>query len=236
MKNIIKFLLGTLLFFSPFISSADLYLRDNLQKATTGDFIVTAQNKTYTVLLVSKKSGNILNIEEISIPAQRKKRNESWRQWVTSGAPCHTSWVMYQINLGTGKMEKFYSFDKKGWFEIREAENFLSKLLNLRMTKIPPHKMKRTGSTMHGKGRIWQPKMIFDGQVIPDVKFEAFRTRWPSDGSELSKKVIEVYLPDEMSGYTSYFPYWLQIKGVIGKAKVRIVDSGINLQSPYSSK
>ena len=32
--------------------------------------------------------------------------------------------------------------------------------------------------------------------------------------------------------YPSYFPYWLQVNGVAGKAKIRIIDSGSNLKSP----
>ena len=44
--------------------------------------------------------------------------------------------------------------------------------------------------------------------------------------------MIEVYVPHESNKYPAYFPYWLQISGMVGKAKVRIVDSGSQLASP----
>ena len=74
--------------------------------------------------------------------------------------------------------------------------------------------------------------MIVEGQVVPGVEFNAWRTRWIKDDSELSGKVIDIYLPKDADKHLSYFPYWLQISGVVGKAKVRIIDSGLGLRSP----
>ena len=228
--KIIRLILLSILFFAPFVSEAALLLRDNLKKAKSGDFIVTAQNKTCTLLLIKEKTQEKLTLEEITIPSSRKDRL-SWKEWVQNGAPHHTSWVMYEINLATGKMEKYYSYTKNAWFEIPEADNFLTTLLNLSLNKIPQNKRKKVGppptDSAHDWRRIWQPKMVVDGQTIQGVSFDAWRTRWPNDGSELAGKVIEVYVPEENDKYPSYFPYWLQIKGMIGKAKIRIIDSGI---------
>jgi hypothetical protein len=47
-----------------------------------------------------------------------------------------------------------------------------------------------------------------------------------------SGKSIEVYVPHENNKYPSYFPYWLQISGLISNAKVRIIDSGTGMISP----
>jgi hypothetical protein len=71
-----------------------------------------------------------------------------------------------------------------------------------------------------------------DGNNIPAVPFEAWQTHWPKDGTDLSGKSIEVYVPQENDKYPSYFPYWLQISGMVGNAKVRIVDSGSYMNSP----
>ena len=110
----------------------------------------------------------------------------------------------------------------------------MSKLLNLKFTLIPENARKRVGpraSSGRESRPLWQPRMIVDGQPINGVLFDAWRTRWPADGSELSGKMIEVYLPKDTERYPAYFPYWLQINGAIGKAKVRIINSGNKLQS-----
>ena len=51
-------------------------------------------------------------------------------------------------------------------------------------------------------------------------------------GADLSNKTIEIYLPRNSQIYPTYFPYWLQVNGVAGKAKIRIIDSGSRLKSP----
>ncbi len=79
---------------------------------------------------------------------------------------------------------------------------------------------------------VWQPRLIIEGKPDDGVAFDAWRADWPRDGSDLSNKTIEIYLPKDNQSYPSYFPYWLQINGTAGKAKIRIIDSGSNLQSP----
>lgn len=217
------------------LHAEELILRHNLQRAQLGDYIVISANKTQTLLLIRNKRDHILTIEEIAVPESKRSPSISWREWVTMGAPENTSWVMYDIDLKTGKMVHYYSFTKKNWFEIPDADNFLSKLLNLRFVKISEQARKRVGPKPRSGPELrplWQPRMIVEGKNIQGVMFDAWRTRWPSDGSDLSGKAIEVYLPRDSQTYPAYFPYWLQITGVIGKAKIRIIDSGSKLQSP----
>ena len=44
---------------------------------------------------------------------------------------------------------------------------------------------------------LWQPRMVIDGKPIQGVLFDAWKTDWPRDGSDLSNKTIEVYLPSK---------------------------------------
>jgi hypothetical protein len=214
-----------------------IYLRDNLKQAKKGDYIVTVQNKMYTLLHIYDKVNNNLTIEEISVPMNRVPKNKgSWRDWIALGAPYNTSWVMYVIDLTTGRMNEFFSLSKNGWYDMPQSENFLSTLLNLRLNHIPLKDRKRIGtrneeSTLEGRN-VWQPQMIVEGHPVPGVFFEAWKAFWPNDGSPLSGKTIELFIPKENDKYPSYFPYWLQISGFIGKAKIRIIDSGSNLKSP----
>lgn len=233
MKNFL--LIASLIFMCLSLQAEELVLRNNFQRAQPGDYIVISANKTQTLLLIDAKSSSRLTIEEVTIPECRHPPGHRWREWLKQGAPGNTSWVKYDIDLQTGQMMHYYSFTKRNWFEIPDADNFLCKLLNLRFTQIPDNVRKRVGpKTRSGPEMrpLWQPQMIVDGQPVKGVPFNAWRTRWSHDNSELSGKLIEVYLPKDSHRYPAYFPYWLQISGVVGRAKVRIIDSGSNLHSP----
>ncbi len=242
MKSI-KFLLF-FLFCCIFNLNAATFLRDRLKESKPGDYIVTRMDNTYTVILIKEKSDRQISFEEITIPAQRLHNERfpwaGWRHWVENGAPGHTSWLLYSVNSGSGVMNEYYSYSQGRWCSITEANNFLSTLLNLRFVQIPRDKMKRVGivppSERNGQDsrRIWIPKMIYEGKTVRNVEFDAWRTRWPKGNGELSGKTITVYLPRDEKKYPSYFPYWLEIQGMLGKAKIRIVDSGRGLISPRS--
>lgn len=215
----------------------EIYLRDNLKRAQKGDFIVTTQGKSYTLFHIFDKKNDTLTIEEITIPTSKVNlKNFSWRQLVYQGATGNTAWVTYCINLTTGQMCDFFSYTKNEWCNISQSDNFLSTLLNLRLYRVAKSDRRKIGhppppGTIDLR-RTWQPQMTVDGRHIEGVAFDAWKTKWPKDNGELSGKTIEVYVPEENDKYPSYFPYWLQISGMIGKAKVRIIDSGTGLVSP----
>ena len=224
-------------FFSVFIYTCPLSatLLDNLQKAQKGDYIVTAQGKNYTLMHIYDRKENILTVEEITAPSKIfQGKSTLWKAWIMQGAPYHTAWVMYSIDLKDGKMKAYYSLTKNRWVDMSKVDNFLTTLLNLNMLPIPFSDRKKVGLQLLKKGNrpLWQPKMIVEGREISGVFFDAFRTKWPNDNSELSGKVIEVYVPRENERYPSYFPYWLEISGVVGNAKIRIIDSGSKMDSP----
>jgi len=212
----------------------ELVLKDNLKRAHAGDYLVTAQNKNYTILWVRGKEDTRLTFEEITVPmTQVSEKNFSWRRWLTEGSPGQTCRVMYTIDLATGSMQQAYSYTKNEWVSIPQSQNFMATLLNLQLRLIPQSDRKKVGppppSDTQDRRSYWQPKVIVDGKEVEGVAFEAWKTRWPKDGSDLAGKVIEIYVPRENEKYPSYFPYWLQVSGIVGKAKVRIVDSGSNL-------
>lgn len=213
-------------------------LRENMARAIPGDYIVTNQGKMFTVLYIRDKMPNGLILEEISAPKERiPKANFGWRSWIENDAPGNTSWVMYKLNTGNGEIEASFSYTKNCWFKIRDNENFLSTLMNTNFHLIPYKERKRVGPrgcNPSGKEArdLWNPKMIVNGRVIENVSFHAWKSRWPNDGSDLAGKAIEIYIPEKSDKYPSYFPYWLQISGIVGNAKIRIVESGSDLRSP----
>jgi hypothetical protein len=221
--------LFVILLFIPFFLSA-LVLRDNLALAEKGDYIVTLQNRNFTVLVVTDKQGQTITIQEVTVPDETRGTNTDWKRWVETNAPGNTSWVMYTIDIPSGNMMQYYNFYYQTWYDMSEANVFLSKLLNLELTRVPNSQRKKVGAS-HGK-RLWQPPLVVEGSQIFHVPFDAFTTHWPKDGSPLSDRKVQIYLPEENSKYPSYFPYWLEVSGGMGKAQVRIVDSGRQLISP----
>ncbi|MBA3956945.1 MAG: hypothetical protein H0X51_00925 [Parachlamydiaceae bacterium] len=212
-----------------------LSLRDNLKRAHKGDFIVTLQNKNYTLLHIYDLNDNEMVLEEVTVPAARLSRLPIWREWLSQNAPGHTCWVLSHINLNNGQLQSSYSVSQRVWLDISQTSNFLPVLLNLKLQQIPHNERQKIGSTPNGSDRrpLWQPKMVVEGQQIQNVAFSAWRTRWPRDNSPLSGKLIEVYVPEENDKYPSYFPYWLQVKGMSGsKATIHVVDSGSKMVSP----
>lgn len=229
-------ILYSFVFIAASLSGQDsIFLKDNLRNARPGDFIVAVQNKSYTLLHIYNRNSNNLVIEEITIPVTRiNLKSTNWRSWVGSGAIGSTAWILYSINLNHARPQKYFSVTKNGWFELPERENFMSTLLNLRMDRLSFKERKKMGIPIVPNAsdrQLWQPKLFIDGHVVADAEFDAWRAKWPLDGSELGGKVIEIYTPKDPR-YPAYFPYWLQISGVVGNAKIRIIDSGSDLISP----
>lgn len=216
-----------------------LCLKDKFAQAEPGSYLVTEQNRTYTLLHVYEKNAENMVLEEVTVPAARYQQNPvGWKTWLESGAPGHASWTHMQINLQSGAFEEVFSFTHQGWLDLSASDTFLTTLLNIPFQEVAPADRRRIGLppgyNKPDHRKVWQPRLIVNGHPLGGVTFQAWKARWPSDGTELSRKIIEIYLPEERStaGYPTYFPYWVEVEGKIGSAKVRVVDSGKGLSSP----
>jgi|GEM_PF-300974 len=234
-----KFIVALMLLLStPLLANkADFSLLHNFSHAQKGDYIVASINRNYTLLHIHDKTAHTLVVEEITIPAGHlPNKNVNWREWIKSGAPHNTSWIMYEIEPTTGKMLEFYSHTQHCWSETIDTDNFLATLLNLSTNKVPDNKRKKVGpAPMPGeldRRRVWHPPLYCDGKAVEGAKFDSWKSRWPNDGTELAGKTLEIYIPQKKGAYPSYFPYWIEVRGSVIKAKLRVVDAGKNLYSP----
>jgi hypothetical protein len=217
-----------------FLVFSGFSLKEKLSSATGGDFVVTFQNKTYTLLLVKNISEGRVVIEEISIPQEvRKKQSLSWREWIANNAPAHSSWLALEIDLGVGHILQCYSFDDHTWIEIPSEESFFSTLLHLPLTLLPEDKRKRIGPPpLQGEvdhRSLWIPPLVIDGKSQEKKEFEIFEGIWPADQTELSSKRLELYF-DRMN--FSPFPFWMEVDAGHLSLVLRGVDMGKNLVSP----
>lgn len=220
--------------------SSEFRLKEKFATGEPGSYLVIEQNKTFLFFYVSERSPSSLVFEEVSIPAaNRTSHPMCWKEWFEKGAPGHTSWIMSQVNLETGSVDETFSFTHRGWINLPEANSFLVTLLNLRFQEVPESERRRIGLPP-GYNKvdhrpIWNPRLIVEGKIISDTFFYAYKARWPADGTELSRKTLEIYMPHSSEGphpYPLYFPYWLEVEGKIGSAKMRVVDSGMGAHSP----
>ncbi|MCB1213393.1 MAG: hypothetical protein KDK40_03755 [Chlamydiia bacterium] len=221
----------------PLFAARTLFLRDEIQRAEPGDYLVTAQFNAFTLMLIRDKTDSTLTIEEVTIPEGRfpKGHYSKWRDWFLDGAPGATSWVTYVIAPKQRQLLTFFSHTTGTYCSADSTNTFLCTLLGLRFFEIPESQRKRIGGGRSGAPvsirPVWNPPIVFEGQKTTGVPFTAWRTLWPNDSTELAGKEVDIYLPEENTRYPAYFPYWLEIKGTFTKAKIRITDTGKGLHS-----
>lgn len=222
-------LLMTLLAFS--LNSGEI-LKENISRAAKGDWLALSFDKNYTYFKVQKRESETLDLEEVSIACKSFSCQKiTFAEWAERGFPAKASHTVYKIDLKSGRFLQIASKTDRSSLSVNQGNAFLTTLLNLNLHKVPENQRRRVGPPQFGSGpddtrKIWQPRLIFLGKVIQGAHFDAYTAIWPHDGSDLSGKSVEIYLPHEGQKYPSYFPYYMEVSGMIGKAKLHIVDSG----------
>jgi len=212
-------------------------LKERIQQAHNGDYLVFESNKMITVLSIRSITKDSIVLEEISAPSQNLlKHPTSWAEWIKNKAPGHTSWSMTEINLKDGQIIECYSFSRASWIQISQKESLFATLLQLPLEFLKPEKRSRIGPPPPDGEldvrKIWEPPLYFEGKKKSNSHFDAYQTSWPKDGSELSGKTISLYFDHE----TRFpFPFWIQIEAAYAAISIRAIDAGRNLPSPFSS-
>lgn len=235
MKKFIYFTLCIL--FLPFssYSTQNTTLQNRFENGTPGDFIVTAQEGVYTVLILRHREKSQLILEEISIPqAQLEIKKINWQNWLQEKAPGHTSWSLFEIDLEQGELIESYSINKQSWLYIDSSEFLLSKLLKLPLYKVNKEDRKKIGppptSGEQDVRSIWNPPLVCLGKAFKNSCFEVYQGKWPHDQSIIKDCIIDFYF----SSFDPLFPFphWLEIHSAHYTLTIRAVDSGKGLLSP----
>ncbi len=241
----IKFLvLFVVLFLGSFLSlnasSDQVFLKDSLKEAEAGNYVVILQNKNFSLLHIFQTQKDSLIIEEISAPIKLKsKLGGDWQKWLNENAPGHISWIMYELDLKNRQIEDIYSCTQKSWKKVFPQEQIFPTLVDLKFATIPENKRKRVGpplpSEMIEDRPLWQPPVFFEGKKVKGVLCEAYSARWPNDGTDLSGKKIDIFLAKGRQNLPHFFPIWMQVSDKVGHIKLRVIDSGTGLTSPYKN-
>lgn len=225
-KTVILFLIAA------YISLHGLSLKDKLKEAEEGDFIVSSQNSTINVLIISKVDLPYLVFEEISYPLSfTLQKGETWASWIEKGAKGHNSWTVFEIDLNDSQITECFSYTRNAWLLLSQEDSFLLKLLDLPLEFIRENDRKKIGPTpFEGPDlrKVWNPPLVINGEKKVSPRFDAYRTTWPKDKTPLSNKRIELYFNKQEKRFP--FPYWAQITDDSEAAfKMRVIDSGAKL-------
>ncbi len=215
-------------------------LKTALLGAQPGDYIILNHQKMFSLLHIFERQTDSLILEEISAPIQLCSQIQSnWQQWLDQEAPGHHSWVMYELDLNTLKIQDIYSCSQKAWKKVFPGEQIFPTLLELSFQPIPKNKRKRLGpplpNEMIDDRPFWNPPVFFEGKKIKQAICQAYFSYWPNDGTELAGKRIEIYLAQEPEYVPHYFPVWMQVTDKFAHTKLRLLDSGEHLISPYKN-
>ncbi len=241
MKTLISIcLIPLFLLVSPLSAEAKeptFQLKEKIQKAKAGDFIVTEQDHTYSLLFIRESTADRLLLEEIAAPnTQIDLKTIRWDQWVKEKAPGHTAWTLYEIDAPSGALIEAFSYSKKGWLYLDETQQFLTKLLSLSLEKLHQDDRRKIGPPQlqaeTDRRAVWNPPLIINGKKYPKPQFDVWKGRWPDDGTQISLCELELYFSTLQSAFP--FPYWIEVKSSHYTFKMRSVDSGSGIVSPYS--
>ena len=231
--SILKKTLFIIFIFFIFNTCFSFSLKERIQQAEKGDYIVTFQNNIYSLLLLDDIEEEVITISEISIPKNQVNLDTfSWRKWMEENAENNVSFNIYKIDVETLKLLRCYSVSRKSFFSFSEQENFLTKLLSLPLHFLEESNRKKIGplpmNEVLDTRAIWNPPMIIDGKRQKHPKFVVYQTTWPKDGSDLSGKIIDLYF-DKDGRFA--FPFWIQVSNGNIDIMLKIIDSGKNLIS-----
>ncbi len=215
------------------VFGAEFRLKDRVEKAKAGDYVVTEANKLITVLSIRSITPTTMILEEISAPLENlKKRPNSWAEWVKAKAPGHTSWSMVEIDIQSGQLLECYSFSRAAWIHLSQKESLFATLLHLPMQSVTEDKRRKIGPPpMDGESdfrKAWNPALVFEGKKIQNAQFDVYETTWPDDGTELAKQDVCLYFDREKQ---FPLPFWIQVQTSHATAAMRTIDSGKNLPS-----
>ena len=208
-------------------------MADRLLEGKLGEYIVTQQDRNYSLLFLREIRKDAFLFEEITVPVHLiTKSSPPWKEWLAKGASGHTSWVQYEIDSVTFQLLEAYSFSKNGWMYLDETDYMLSKLLSLPLSPISNDERKKIGPPPRedetDRRKIWTPPFIFEGQKKTSTA-EAWKTFWPQDGSLLSACQITLYFPPKE---LSSFPSWIEASNGHFSYAIKLIDSGKDIESP----
>ena len=206
-------------------------LKEKFDSSCSGDYIVTEQDKVYSLLAVRESSKERLVLEEFTLSAHKAKKIK-WQKWILDGAPNHSSHILYDIDLVDNQMRRVYSVSRNAYLS-HEAASFIPTLIALPLETLSDGQRKKIGLAP-GEGpdmrKCWNPPLVRGGKRQAGTRFDVKRAHWPKDGTLLAEKELDLYFDSSHPRFP--FPNWIEITDGSNTFKIRCVDSGSDLKLP----
>lgn len=208
------------------------FLGEQLQKAKSGDYILTLQSGNYSLLYVQACDSHHLVLQEITVPESLiNLKTIEWSDWMQNLAPGHTSWMMFEIDLQEGCLQESYDLSKKQWLYLEAEDHLLVKLLHLPMKKLSDQDRRRIGPPPSAGDpdhrALWNPPQVLENSIGKN-QTTVWRATWPSDKSLLAGSKLDLYYDLRQSDFP--FPVGIDIQSTHYKAHLRVVKAGRNLE------
>ncbi|MCI0382349.1 MAG: hypothetical protein L0207_04790 [Chlamydiae bacterium] len=227
MKYLYQFFLFLIFFYFNSANCNTPFLKERISKASIGDYIVASIAKNNSVLFIRAKSDSHVTLEEITTPFIPKL---SWKEWKKQGAPGHSSWTAFQIDLNTAEVVSCFSLTQNQFLVNDKEEQLLPKLFAIPFTKAKEKDFKKIGlppkDGEEDRRKIWLPSLVIEGKKIDNPSFELWKAKWPKDQSLISEAEISLYLDSKRVEFP--FPYFIEIQSSHYSFKIRVIDSGKN--------
>jgi len=214
---------------------AHVTIKNRLAHSSPGDYVVTEQGGTYSLMLIRSVDEMHLILEEVSVqPSNIDLKKINWKKWVENGAPGAISWSSMVFDLSKSQLTQCYSHLDKQWFFIDDSDYFVKQLFEMPLRPTRDNERKRIGAPPNpgeiDRRRLWKPQLIREGNREKSADFEVMRTKWPADKSKLAGCIFELYL--DAKNTTFPFPYWMEVQHPHYTFKIRTLDSGKGMISP----
>ncbi|MCF7853012.1 MAG: hypothetical protein K9M07_07225 [Simkaniaceae bacterium] len=215
-----------------------LTLMEKLQNAHQGDYVVTLMSKNYSLISIHTKTDDSIIFEEISVPVSSMEKAPDWKNYVLQKAPKAISWILYEIDLKTGKMIESYNVLGGYFLDLSSFDSVLAKLMHLTLETVKESERRRIGVSSSLSGfdtrKIWNPPLVFERKKEKSPQFSVYHATWPEDATILSGKTVELYFDRQRSHFP--FPMWMQIKDASDTSfKVPSVDAGHSMPTTMTN-
>lgn len=223
-NKIMKYLIFILLNLSIFANTTLIHF---LEIGKTGDYIVIKHGKIYSLLHIKKKEFTA-TLTKISISQDKISKNFSWKKWIKEGAYDNILYNGLKINLKNSEILKNYLIKDGKKIILQKDKNFFTKILNQPLKYLSDEKRRKIGppplNDQIDSRSIWTPPCFFEGKK--EKNLNVYRTRWPKDSSNLSKKKIDLYF---LKDKNFSFPMWIQVNTNHLRILLKTVDAGRDL-------
>lgn len=215
--------------------SSGFNLKSSFLDLADGSYLVMQNKDLYTLFHVQKKDNKQTHFQEISIPKDTfLSQKTSWLNWLENGAKKHSGYLRYTMDKETALINNVYLVDDEKWISPESFNQFLPTLMHLNFQRVPSEKRKRVGRAPDGFRQdtrpYWSPKVIFNGDLIKDVRFEEWESRWPDDQSDFSGISIKLFFPED--GQIPFqIPFWISFQDSAFYQIIRTVDAGVFIEN-----